>query len=76
MVHSELSKAGSWMRLTEQFLNSPLPNTHGTKVIQTGWSVGKQKTIKSPLTHCKLKDILKNSSVERLRTIIKAAIRS
>ncbi|XP_037554251.1 gamma-tubulin complex component 5 [Nematolebias whitei] len=36
MVHSDLSKAGSWMRLTEEFLNSPLPNTHGTKVIQTG----------------------------------------
>uniref|UniRef100_A0A3Q3GDF7 Gamma-tubulin complex component n=1 Tax=Kryptolebias marmoratus TaxID=37003 RepID=A0A3Q3GDF7_KRYMA len=31
MVHSDLSKAGSWMRLTEEFLNSPLPNTHGTK---------------------------------------------
>lgn len=32
MVHSDLSKAGSWMRLTEEFLNSPLPNTDGTKV--------------------------------------------
>uniref|UniRef100_A0A8C6PLX6 Gamma-tubulin complex component n=1 Tax=Nothobranchius furzeri TaxID=105023 RepID=A0A8C6PLX6_NOTFU len=31
MVHSDLSKAGSWMRLTEEFLNSPLPNTHETK---------------------------------------------
>lgn len=31
MVHSDLSKAGSWKRLTEEFLNSPLPNTHGTK---------------------------------------------
>uniref|UniRef100_A0A665VGG3 Gamma-tubulin complex component n=1 Tax=Echeneis naucrates TaxID=173247 RepID=A0A665VGG3_ECHNA len=31
MVHSDLSKAGSWMRLTEEFLNSPLPNTDGTK---------------------------------------------
>uniref|UniRef100_A0A3Q3MBY8 Gamma-tubulin complex component n=1 Tax=Mastacembelus armatus TaxID=205130 RepID=A0A3Q3MBY8_9TELE len=31
MVHSDLSKAGSWMRLTEEFLNSPLPNTDGPK---------------------------------------------
>ncbi|KAM4574151.1 gamma-tubulin complex component 5 [Fundulus diaphanus] len=31
MVHSDLSKAGSWRRLTEEFLNSPLPNTHGAK---------------------------------------------
>lgn len=31
MVHSDLSKAGSWMRLTEEFLNSPLPNTDGAK---------------------------------------------
>lgn len=32
MVHSDLSKAESWMRLTEEFLNSPLPNTDGVKV--------------------------------------------
>uniref|UniRef100_A0A3P8ZUH9 Gamma-tubulin complex component n=1 Tax=Esox lucius TaxID=8010 RepID=A0A3P8ZUH9_ESOLU len=32
MVHSDLSKADSWLRLTEEFLNSPLPNTEGTKV--------------------------------------------
>uniref|UniRef100_A0A8C7FM68 Gamma-tubulin complex component n=1 Tax=Oncorhynchus kisutch TaxID=8019 RepID=A0A8C7FM68_ONCKI len=32
MVHSDLSKAESWVRLTEEFLNSPLPNTDGTKV--------------------------------------------
>lgn len=32
MIHSELSKAESWMRLSEEFLNSPLPNTDGTKV--------------------------------------------
>ncbi|XP_034036508.1 gamma-tubulin complex component 5 isoform X2 [Thalassophryne amazonica] len=31
MVHSDLSKAESWMKLTEEFLNSPLPNTDGTK---------------------------------------------
>ncbi|XP_036396340.1 gamma-tubulin complex component 5 [Megalops cyprinoides] len=31
MVHSDLSKAESWMRLTEEFLNSPLPNVDGTK---------------------------------------------
>nr|XP_057930124.1 gamma-tubulin complex component 5 isoform X2 [Doryrhamphus excisus] len=31
MVHSEVSKADSWMRLTEEFLNSPLSNTNGTK---------------------------------------------
>uniref|UniRef100_A0A3P8ZU07 Gamma-tubulin complex component n=1 Tax=Esox lucius TaxID=8010 RepID=A0A3P8ZU07_ESOLU len=31
MVHSDLSKADSWLRLTEEFLNSPLPNTEGTK---------------------------------------------
>ncbi|XP_060933894.1 gamma-tubulin complex component 5 [Limanda limanda] len=31
MIHSDLGKAGSWMRLTEEFLNSPLPNTDGTK---------------------------------------------
>uniref|UniRef100_A0AAZ3Q452 Gamma-tubulin complex component n=1 Tax=Oncorhynchus tshawytscha TaxID=74940 RepID=A0AAZ3Q452_ONCTS len=31
MVHSDLSKAESWVRLTEEFLNSPLPNTDGTK---------------------------------------------
>uniref|UniRef100_A0AAR2L971 Gamma-tubulin complex component n=1 Tax=Pygocentrus nattereri TaxID=42514 RepID=A0AAR2L971_PYGNA len=30
MVHSDLSKAESWTRLTEEFLNSPLPNTEGT----------------------------------------------
>uniref|UniRef100_A0A8C6TEY5 Gamma-tubulin complex component n=1 Tax=Neogobius melanostomus TaxID=47308 RepID=A0A8C6TEY5_9GOBI len=32
MVHSDLSKAQSWMKMTEEFLNSPLPNTEGTKV--------------------------------------------
>uniref|UniRef100_A0A674EAB4 Gamma-tubulin complex component n=1 Tax=Salmo trutta TaxID=8032 RepID=A0A674EAB4_SALTR len=31
MVHSDLSKAESWVRLTEEFLNSPLPNTDGIK---------------------------------------------
>eukprot|EP00064_Thunnus_orientalis_P012123 superscaffoldBa00001818_g12157 len=31
MVHSDLSKAESWRRLTNEFLNSPLPNTDGTK---------------------------------------------
>uniref|UniRef100_A0A3P8VCE4 Gamma-tubulin complex component n=1 Tax=Cynoglossus semilaevis TaxID=244447 RepID=A0A3P8VCE4_CYNSE len=31
MVHSELNKAESWMKLTEEFLTSPLPNTEGTK---------------------------------------------
>ncbi|KAE8294449.1 Gamma-tubulin complex component 5 [Larimichthys crocea] len=31
MVHSDLSKAESWKRLTEEFLNSPLPNTDGAK---------------------------------------------
>ncbi|XP_014877297.1 gamma-tubulin complex component 5 [Poecilia latipinna] len=31
MVHSDLSKAGSWRRLTEEFLNSPLPKTNGAK---------------------------------------------
>ncbi|XP_068449197.1 gamma-tubulin complex component 5 [Clinocottus analis] len=31
MVHSDVSKAESWTRLTEEFLNSPLPNTEGTK---------------------------------------------
>uniref|UniRef100_A0A672QNE5 Gamma-tubulin complex component n=1 Tax=Sinocyclocheilus grahami TaxID=75366 RepID=A0A672QNE5_SINGR len=31
MVHSDLSKAESWLRLTEEFLSSPLPNTEGTK---------------------------------------------
>uniref|UniRef100_A0A8C6TH80 Gamma-tubulin complex component n=1 Tax=Neogobius melanostomus TaxID=47308 RepID=A0A8C6TH80_9GOBI len=31
MVHSDLSKAQSWMKMTEEFLNSPLPNTEGTK---------------------------------------------
>ncbi|TRY54615.1 hypothetical protein DNTS_001601 [Danionella cerebrum] len=31
MVHSDLSKAESWKRLTEEFLNSPLPNTEGLK---------------------------------------------
>lgn len=35
MVHSDLSKAESWMRLTEEFLNSPLPNTDGVKVSWT-----------------------------------------
>lgn len=33
MVHSDLSKAESLMRLTEEFLKSPLPNTDGTKVL-------------------------------------------
>uniref|UniRef100_H2TMI2 Gamma-tubulin complex component n=1 Tax=Takifugu rubripes TaxID=31033 RepID=H2TMI2_TAKRU len=31
MIHSDLSKAESWARLTNEFLNSPLPNTNGTK---------------------------------------------
>ncbi|XP_053722858.1 gamma-tubulin complex component 5 [Synchiropus splendidus] len=31
MVHSEVSKAESWLRLTDKFLNSQLPNTEGTK---------------------------------------------
>ncbi|KAM3619549.1 uncharacterized protein V6R79_010031 [Siganus canaliculatus] len=31
MVHSDLSKADSWMRLTTEFLNSPLPHTDGAK---------------------------------------------
>ncbi|XP_054646942.1 gamma-tubulin complex component 5 [Dunckerocampus dactyliophorus] len=31
MVHSEVSKAESWMRLTEEFLNSPLSNSNDTK---------------------------------------------
>uniref|UniRef100_A0A3P9D1Y5 Gamma-tubulin complex component n=1 Tax=Maylandia zebra TaxID=106582 RepID=A0A3P9D1Y5_9CICH len=31
VVHSDLQKAESWMRLTEEFLNSPLPNTDGEK---------------------------------------------
>uniref|UniRef100_A0A8C2ATN8 Gamma-tubulin complex component n=1 Tax=Cyprinus carpio TaxID=7962 RepID=A0A8C2ATN8_CYPCA len=31
MIHSDLSKAESWLRLTEEFLSSPLPNTEGTK---------------------------------------------
>uniref|UniRef100_A0AAY4EB89 Gamma-tubulin complex component n=1 Tax=Denticeps clupeoides TaxID=299321 RepID=A0AAY4EB89_9TELE len=31
MVHSDLSKAESWMRLSGEFLNSPLPNTEGVK---------------------------------------------
>ncbi|KAK9518856.1 hypothetical protein VZT92_021624 [Zoarces viviparus] len=31
MVHSDVSKAESWKRLTEEFLNSPLPHTEGTK---------------------------------------------
>lgn len=43
MVHSELSKAESWMRLTEEFLNSPLPNTDGVKVSQTFKRVTKKK---------------------------------
>ncbi|XP_077462813.1 gamma-tubulin complex component 5 [Stigmatopora argus] len=29
MIHSEVSKAGSWMRLTDEFLNSPLAHTVG-----------------------------------------------
>ncbi|XP_062413036.1 gamma-tubulin complex component 5 [Sardina pilchardus] len=31
MIHSDVSKADSWMRLTNEFLNSPLPNTEGVK---------------------------------------------
>lgn len=38
MVHSDLSKAESWKRLTEEFVNSPLPNTDGTKVWKYGGS--------------------------------------
>ncbi|CAL9695967.1 unnamed protein product [Knipowitschia caucasica] len=30
-IHSDMSKAQSWMKLTEEFLNSPLPNTDETK---------------------------------------------
>uniref|UniRef100_A0A8B9K4U7 Gamma-tubulin complex component n=1 Tax=Astyanax mexicanus TaxID=7994 RepID=A0A8B9K4U7_ASTMX len=32
MVHSDLCKAESWTRLTEEFLNSPLPTAEGTMV--------------------------------------------
>uniref|UniRef100_A0A7M4ELE3 Gamma-tubulin complex component n=1 Tax=Crocodylus porosus TaxID=8502 RepID=A0A7M4ELE3_CROPO len=32
IIHSELSKAASWKRLTEKFLNLPLPNTEKMKV--------------------------------------------
>nr|XP_006639200.1 PREDICTED: gamma-tubulin complex component 5 isoform X1 [Lepisosteus oculatus] len=31
IIHSDLSKATSWKRLTEEFLNAHLPNTEGTK---------------------------------------------
>uniref|UniRef100_G1KM84 Gamma-tubulin complex component n=1 Tax=Anolis carolinensis TaxID=28377 RepID=G1KM84_ANOCA len=31
VVHSELVKAASWKKLTEKFLNLPLPTTEGTK---------------------------------------------
>ncbi|XP_069492714.1 gamma-tubulin complex component 5 [Ambystoma mexicanum] len=31
LIHSELSKADSWKRLTEEFLCLPLPNVQGTK---------------------------------------------
>ncbi|OXB56926.1 hypothetical protein ASZ78_012365 [Callipepla squamata] len=31
IVHSDLGKAASWKRLTEKFLNSPLPSTEETK---------------------------------------------
>ncbi|CAH2223398.1 gamma-tubulin complex component 5 isoform X2 [Pelobates cultripes] len=31
VIHSDLSKAESWKRLTEEFLNLPLPNTEGSK---------------------------------------------
>lgn len=31
MVHSDLSKAQSWTKMTEEFLSAPLPNTEGTK---------------------------------------------
>ncbi|XP_010792685.1 gamma-tubulin complex component 5 [Notothenia coriiceps] len=31
MVHSDVVKAESWTKLTEEFLNSPLPNTDGVK---------------------------------------------
>ncbi|XP_065485648.1 gamma-tubulin complex component 5 isoform X1 [Caloenas nicobarica] len=31
IVHSDLGKAASWKRLTEKFLNSPLPNIEETK---------------------------------------------
>ncbi|MBN3299642.1 GCP5 protein, partial [Amia calva] len=30
MVHSDVSKAASWKRLTDEFMNSPLPNTEET----------------------------------------------
>lgn len=32
IVHSDLGKAASWKRLTEKFLNSPLPGVEETKV--------------------------------------------
>lgn len=35
MVHSDVRKAESWTGLTEEFLNSPLPNTEGTKVCRS-----------------------------------------
>ncbi|PIO26828.1 hypothetical protein AB205_0030610 [Aquarana catesbeiana] len=31
VINSDLSKAESWKRLTDEFLNFPLPNTEGTK---------------------------------------------
>lgn len=31
VIHSDMKKAESWSRLTEEFLNSPLMNTEGTK---------------------------------------------
>ncbi|XP_013914975.1 PREDICTED: gamma-tubulin complex component 5-like [Thamnophis sirtalis] len=34
VVHSDLVKAGSWRRLTEEFLNLSLPTTEGTKVCE------------------------------------------
>lgn len=32
VIHSDLGKAASWKRLTEKFLNLPLPSTEETKV--------------------------------------------
>lgn len=50
MIHSDLSKAESWARLTDEFLNSPLPNTNGTKVqMPQTWS----KSLKKPKSSVK-----------------------
>ena len=50
MIHSDVTKAESWARLTDEFLNSPLMNVDGTKVLLC--SAGKQVPVMASSALC------------------------